>query len=242
MRRFFIQTGQDVNQHTALNQEESKHITKVLRLQPGTPIELYDGTGFLYQSIITETGKIVRIQIQSKVYFDPPQPAVILHAGLLKNKKMELVLQKATELGVAAVHLFTSDHTSVHSPDSKKLKRYQKIITESCKQCERLHPMAIHPPTPLDDQLTATKDCPQRFLFWERETSNDPSVLAKLDKTQEIHLFTGPEGGFSQNEIEQLPPAITTVSLGPQILRAETAVIAGVSIVSFLAGHCKPQL
>jgi 16S rRNA (uracil1498-N3)-methyltransferase len=240
MRRFFIEPDQITDDHVVhLDREESLHITKVLRLHPGLAIELYDGTGFLYQATITEVGKTESVHIQSKQYFDRTQPTIILHTGLLKNKKMKLVLQKATELGVDEVQLLTSDNTCVAVPDPKKMLRYQKIIQESCKQCERLHPMAIFGPTPLAEHILATQDTGQRYFFWEREQLQDPSIIAALDPTKPIHLFTGPEGGFSDQEIHSLPADIKTISLGPQILRAETAVIAGVAIVAFLSGRFK---
>jgi len=240
MRRFFIQPLEHTHtQQIRLDRSESRHITKVLRLQPDVAIELYDGTGFLYQATILEVGKTVSVQIQSKEYFEPPEPAIILHSGLLKNKKMEFILQKSTELGVAEVQLFTSDHTSVPIPDSKKMARYKKIIHESCKQCERIHPMNIFAPTPLSEQLEATPQNSHRYLFWEREQRNDPSIMRNLNTSKEIHIFTGPEGGFSANEITSLAPDIKTISLGQQILRAETAVITGISIVAFLAGRFK---
>ena len=242
MRRFFIQPTLDFDtQDITLDKDESRHITKVLRLKPGVVIELYDGTGFLYQAAIINTGKIVSAHIQTKEFFKPPQPDIILHAGLLKNKKMELVLQKTTELGVAAVHLFTSDHTSTTIPDAKKMARYQKIIQESCKQSERLHPMKIFKPTSLKEQLTATRESNQYYLFWERECHNDPGSIDNINHTQPLHIFTGPEGGFSEQEIASLADNIKTISLGPQILRAETAIIAGISIMAYLAGRFKPH-
>lgn len=240
MRRFFIQPEQITgDQDIRLDSEESRHITKVLRLQPDVAIELYDGTGFLYQAVITGVGRTVTAHIRSSQYFDRSQPAIILHAGLLKNKKMEVVLQKATELGVDEIHLFTSDHTSVVVPDQKKMARFLKIVQESCKQCERLHPMPVFNPTPLHEQLLATSDASQRYLFWEREPLHDLSTLAEINPAQPVHLFTGPEGGFSAREIDTLPQDVKTISLGKQILRAETAVITGVSLVAFLAGRFK---
>lgn len=242
MRRFYLpQPQRSNNDIISLDADQSHHITKVLRLRPGQAIELYDGTGFLYQTTITEVGKAVRVRVQSKEYFDPPRPAIILHAGLLKNKKMELVLQKATELGVAETHLFTSDHTSVTPPDQKRLIRYQKIITESCKQCERIHPMYLNPPSPLATQVQSIISAQHPgYLFWEREKTNRPNCMDNLATHEEIHIFTGPEGGFSGAEIENLPPWIRTISLGQQILRAETAVITAISIVSYLAGRLNP--
>jgi 16S rRNA (uracil1498-N3)-methyltransferase len=239
MRRFFIQPPRDLTCRIDLDKEESHHIIKVLRLQPGINIELYDGTGFLYQAVITEINKTVSVQIHNKKFFQKPEPAIILHAGLLKNKKMEFVLQKATELGVDAVHLFTSSHTSTALPDAKKMNRYKKIIRESCKQCERLYPMPVYTPTPLTDQLEAIKDQNQCYLFWEKEQGNSPDSINTINKKQDIHIFTGPEGGFSEEEIESLPAGIKTISLGHQILRAETAVITGVAIVAFLSGRFK---
>lgn len=240
MRRFFIQPQDiSVDQELCLDQDESRHISKVLRLQPGTLVELYDGTGFLYGACITDINKAVTVRIQTKRHFAPPQPELVLHAGLLKNKKMEMVLQKATELGVQEVHLFTSDHTSVTPPDQKKMSRFNKIIIESCKQCERLHPMHIFQPTPFADQLVATERAGSRYLFWEREEQNDLSMVGEIDKDHPLHLFIGPEGGFSKEEIMALPGDVKTISLGPNILRAETAVITGISIMAFLAGRFK---
>lgn len=239
MRRFYLPQRSD-NDIITIDAEQSHHITKVLRLQPGHGIELYDDTGFLYQTSITEVGKAVRVRVESKEYFAPPRPAIILHAGLLKNKKMELVLQKATELGVAETHLFTSDHTSVTLPDKKRLLRYQKIITESCKQCERIHPMRLNPPSPLGTQIQAIDGTNHCYLFWEREQTTPPNGMGDLTTREEIHIFTGPEGGFSGAEIANLPPQVKTISLGQQILRAETAVITAVTIVSYLAGRLNP--
>ncbi len=240
MRRFYIPPSTTDNPTAVLDRDESKHITKVLRLQPNTAIELYDGTGFLYQASITAVNKTVTVQIHSKEFFNPPTPALILHAGLLKNKKMELVLQKATELGVSHVHLFTSDYTSGALPDTKKLNRYNKIIQESCKQCERIHPMTVTPPTPLQEQLKNIEIKMPCYLFWEQEEQNTPHSNDITNVCKAIHIFTGPEGGFSEDEIAALPQNIKTVSLGKQILRAETAVIASISIVAFLAGRLNP--
>ncbi len=240
MRRFYTQPQSSNILTLSLDKDESRHIIKVLRLQLGTAIELYDGTGFLYQATITKISRTVTVQIHSKEFFKPEAPAIILHTGLLKNKKMELVLQKATELGVSHVHLFTSDHTSVTLPDAKKMNRYEKIIQESCKQCERIHPMTISSPTSLEEQFDATKNATQGYLFWEREQHNDPWAIGTINSSEDIHIFTGPEGGFSEDEISSIPHGIKTISLGKQILRAETAVIASLSIVTFLAGRLRP--
>lgn len=241
MRRFYLDSPlPDGIAETHLSPAESRHITKVLRLAPGTAVELYDGHGFLYQATLSEIGKKVIALVHAKEFHEPRQPVLILHIGLLKNKKMEFVIQKATELGVSEIQLFTSDHTNVNPPDAKRMARFKKIMQESCKQCERLHPVHIVGTTPLADQIKTLHKTDCCYLFWERETHNTPNLINSNNNTHPVHVFIGPEGGFSPVEIKNLPATITSISLGPQILRAETAVITSLAITSYLTGRLNP--
>jgi 16S rRNA (uracil1498-N3)-methyltransferase len=183
----------------------------------------------------------VSVEIQSSQKINPPSPKIYLHIGLLKGKKMDFIIQKATELGVHAIMPFTSEFTEARPPKEQKKERWHKISVEACKQCGRNWPMIIKEPSPLADQVKALNANTSAFLFWEDEKEGDAAALPHLGDLEELHLFIGPEGGFSPEEVSLCQPKMTTLSLGPLTLRAETAVITALSLSLFLAGRMKNQ-
>ena len=236
MRRFYI-TPQSISDGLAiLSPEESRHVATVLRLEAGAAIELFDGTGYVYQGLIlTTTPKRITVEILSRyqeVEADTPQ--LYLFQSILKGKKMDLLVQKATELGVHSFCPVRSQYTEKHGNLDRQVERWQRIMLESCKQCKRALPMTIEPVTTIDEiDISGFK---KPLVLWENEeTDHLDGTMVTYDGP--MALFVGPEGGFHENEIDAaVVKGFTPVSLGPRILRSETAALSAIAIIQFLSG------
>ena len=241
MRRFFIDPIGVNDTQATITGDEAHHISDVLRLKPGTTIELFDGTGKVYQARIEHVakGRVETIILAgSEDIADSSQ--LSLGVALLTGKKMDLVVQKATELGVAAVHPYVSRHCSVKERNPNKEQRWQRIALEACKQCNRPTVMECKPVSDLHSLLAEGKPAVTKIIFWEQEQTRTLADLfpAGTAPPASIMALFGPEGGFSQEEITQaINAGFTPVSLGSRILRAETAVISGSAILQFILGN-----
>ena len=147
MRRFYIDPQSISESLAILSPEESRHIATVLRLQAGTAIELFDGTGFVYQGLIlTATPKRITVEILSQYNENNDgAPQLFLFQSLLKGKKMDFLIQKATELGVHSFSPIQSRYNENRSNLPRQTDRWQRIMLEACKQCKRAQPMIIEP-------------------------------------------------------------------------------------------------
>ncbi|MEJ2690742.1 MAG: RsmE family RNA methyltransferase [Deltaproteobacteria bacterium] len=242
-RRFFI-TPETINADTAtLEGPEAHHVLNVLRLKKGALIELFDGTGNLYQAEITATGRgKISLTIVSTASIPRKRPELHLAPALLKGKKLEIVLQKAVELGVTGLYPFYSIHSDRQPAKNNKGNtpgdRWQRIVLEACKQCGQTILPDLSEPVSFPELLRKTSQYSHTLLCYEREKTQkigDISVL--LGSAKAILLITGPEGGFSENEIASARQhQCTTVSLGPLTLRAETAALVAMAIVQHHLG------
>lgn len=223
---------------------ESRHISKSLRLHVGSQIQLFDGTGVRYLAEIINIGRQVMARILSADE-DQQEGKTILHVeqALLKNAKMDFLVEKCTELGVATFTPFISSRCQGKIDDEerggKRLPRWQRIVESACKQCSRPRPMELKNATPLAGLCSNTSKEPHtlRLLFWEEEKETSLHDLPPLTDYNQIHLLLGPEGGFSKGEVELASRSgYQSVSLGPRILRAETATVAAIAIVRYLTG------
>ena len=244
LRRFFIHPRDITGETAQLKGPEAHHLRTVLRLSPGDPIIFFDGTGARYQARIERILKdrvTVTIIGQSQ---DLPQK-VRLHLGqaLLRGQKMDLILQKATELGVDAIWPFYSEH-GIHKPlKDAQMERWQRIVLEACKQCDRAAPPEIYDAREISELMAAPPPCDARLIFWEHETRQTlTEVLSGQNKNcRSVFFLLGPEGGFSEAEVAcAQKEGFIPVSLGKRILRAETATIAATAILQFTLGNLDP--
>lgn len=236
MRRFYIHPGSIAENLAILSPEESRHIATVLRLEAGTAIELFDGTGFVYQGLIlTISPKRITVEILSRYREEEDEtPQLFLFQSILKGKKMDFLIQKATELGVHSFTPITSRYNENHGNLPRQTERWQRIMFESCKQCKRALPMTIAPVTALEDIDIAPFEHP--LVLWEGEKSVFLDATA-VSFDRPMALLVGPEGGFHADEIKMaVEKGFKPVSLGRRILRAETAAICAISILQFLCG------
>lgn len=242
MRRFFIDPETVTGQTVLLSGSEARHISAVLRLQTGQIIEFFDGTGRVYRAKLTRiSGREVAANIVSQ--FQPPQDKaapLTLAQGILKGKKMDLLIQKATELGVITLQPVVSKYCDKGGRRENQLERWRRITIEACKQCHRVHPMDIAPAVPVTE-LDVSRFS-HKILPWEGERESSLASAALTRDSGSICLLIGPEGGFHEEEIQWARTVgFQTVSLGDRILRAETAALAAIAVVRYLTGSLSPS-
>ncbi len=240
MRRFFVNRADIHGDRVLLAGAEAHHLTVVLRLTEGDQIHLFDGTGASYQARIERiTKNSVEARLLATAYPERSQRQIHLGQGLLKGKKMDFVIQKATELGIDCVHPFTSRHCAVKHQAENRHARWQKIVLEACKQCNRPVPPTCLPVTDFDALLAATSSFGTKLVFWEQETRGRlTDFITDNPEKQPLLFLIGPEGGFCETEIARAQNAgFSPVSLGSRTLRAETATIAASAILQYLLGN-----
>lgn len=246
MRRFFFDPNNRSGDDVFLSDEESRHIGKVLRLKAGDAIELFDGSGALFSAVLTSVGRRVEACINGVVVeeADHSKP-VWVNQPILKGEKMDLVVQKCTELGITGMTPFHSSRCQGKlnpTQTRKKHERWQRISLAACKQCLRLKPMELYEPRLYSDLFGGRTACKTdlRLLFWEEEKDVHLQDIQAIREAQTVHLMLGPEGGLSVQEVDAARAhGYQTVSLGDRILRAETATLSVVSIIQYIAGNLK---
>lgn len=211
--------------------DPARHLRKVLRAEIGQRYELSDGHS-IYLAEISALGKqLVEFKTLEQLR-PPPAPArVRLYAALIKFDHFEWMIEKATELGVeriTPVIALRSDH-GLDRAAAKRLDRWRRIAVEAGQQARRLAPPLVDPAIGFDEALRSC--CPRRFFLDELRTA--PPILPRLaGALAEAAILTGPEGGWDERERRAARAAgWQPVSLGPQILRAETAAITAIGIV-----------
>lgn len=241
MRRFFIDPEQITGDTAILTGRESRHLTMVLRLQPGSRVQLFDGTGreYLAEIIKLDRGNATLAILETKIEEQPHGPALYLGQALLKSQKMDLIIQKATELGVAGLLPVNTRFCVQDDISENRVRRWQRIAREACKQCNRPRPLQIAPPASYADLIAESGRFILKLLFWEQETMTRlGSILPPANQAGPVLVLVGPEGGFSNDEVELAQKTgFQTVTLGRRILRAETASLAATSIVQHLMGN-----
>lgn len=242
MRRFFIEPEAIQEDSVILGGEIAHHIGKVLRLNQGDIVTVCTGDGAAYVVELQQfrkesvTGVIVdRVEQQRETNVE-----LVLYQGMPKADKLEMIIQKCTELGVSAVIPVETGRSVVRLDSGKaekKLERWQKIAHEASQQSKRVTVPKVGPYLKWNaclEQLQQSEGI--TIVFWEDEqTYGLKEVLNKLpEKPGRINLVVGPEGGLSETEVEQLRQAgAVSASLGKRILRTETAGMAGVSMILY---------
>ncbi|MBU0946183.1 MAG: 16S rRNA (uracil(1498)-N(3))-methyltransferase [Proteobacteria bacterium] len=242
MRRFFLSPDIEVSHEVLLSKAESHHLTKVLRLPVGMPLQLFDGRGNVHDAEIVSMGKQVRLRILSSVYVEEDGIPLRVCQGILKGQKMEFLLQKCTELGVSEFIPFASSRCQLKKTELRKLAekqdRWQRIIDEACKQCNRPRPMQLAAAISLEEMVLQRQEPRQGILFWEEEKKASLHTVSLSADAAGLQIVLGPEGGFAAEEAEVARKAgFQVLSLGPRILRAETATLAAISIIQHLTGN-----
>lgn len=248
MPQFFLPLDSVQEEKFQLSGPEAFHIVKVLRAKPGEKLSLFDGKGGKFEGVIeainpdgSVSGKILATLEKGT----QRQVELRLYQGLLKGSHWDYVLEKGTELGVSVFIPVTTPRTVVLLRDERiaaKQERWERVVMAAAKQCQRGQLPAIEKPAEFRD---AIRNCTGvKLIAWEglagagakREIA--AALAAAEPGPMTVNVFVGPEGGFSDEEIE-LAQSVGAVpfGLGPRILRAETAALAASAVVMYELGQ-----
>jgi 16S rRNA (uracil1498-N3)-methyltransferase len=218
---------------------QAEHMARVLRAHPGTEADVVAGGHVFHAEIAAVSANEVRFNLIAEVQADPALP-VTLVLSIYKFDRMEWALEKATELGVAAIAPVIARRTEKHLglAAAKRAERWRRIVHEAAEQSRRSDVPYIHEPAPLAERIRAASSTTRIVLAEQERTTTlrvaiDESIAAAGSKMPTLEIAIGPEGGWAPEE-EALFDANgwRAVSLGPRILRAETAALAALAVVA----------
>jgi 16S rRNA (uracil1498-N3)-methyltransferase len=218
---------------------QAEHMARVLRAQPGMEADVVAGGHVFHAEVAAVTPNEVRFNLIAEVQADSALP-VTLALSIYKFDRMEWALEKATELGVAAVAPVIARRTEKHLAlaAAKRAERWRRIVHEAAQQSRRSDVPIVFDPTPLAERIRAASQASRIVLAEQERTTTlshalDEAVAAAADEMPKLEIAIGPEGGWAPDE-EALFDANgwLAVSLGPRILRAETAAIAALAVIA----------
>ena len=222
-----------------LTADEARHLREVLRLKPGDEVSVFDGEGKEFRARVVQARReVAELELQDEI--EPARPEsplqITLAVALLKGEKLDLVIQKATELGVTKFVPLLTRYADIKLRDeadaTKRVARWQRIALEAAKQSGRALVPEVSQPKQFTSVLDRLNPC---FLFSEKEGHG----LTQID-TDKVTAIIGSEGGWSNEEIEEARAAeVEIVTLGGRILRAETAAITAAVLLQHRFGDLK---
>lgn len=228
--RFLITGAAAAGEPVALGAAEAKH-ARVRRLGLGAPVALFDGAGRSYLGrleSLSREGAVVRVVEELPERDGESALELVLAIGALKADRFEWIAEKATELGVSRIQPFTSAHT-LAQPSHNRQERWRQIALAAAKQCGRSAAPAIAAPVPLADVLHMPGAV--RLLFAEDGSGSGLKALPAPGRVATVLAIVGGEGGFAADELDAARAAgCHLISLGPRILRAETAALTVVAL------------
>ncbi|MEM7347847.1 MAG: RsmE family RNA methyltransferase [Chloroflexota bacterium] len=228
--RFFIPPDWLTPPTVTLQGDTARQIKTVLRLKPDDLIVVLDNSGQAWQVKLTDVGKsqITGEIIAQQATSSEPAIQLTLYQGTLKAQKFEWVLQKGTELGISRFVPTICQRSIVTKIETKKYIRWQRIIQEAAEQSQRGKLPELTPTLPFPEAVQQAQSADIALIPWE-EAPAAASLKQHLTalQGQSLAMFIGPEGGFTPAEVDQAQNAgLNTITLGPRILRAETAGLA----------------
>lgn len=244
MQRYFVNKEQFIDNQVVITGDDVHHISKVLRGNIGEKIICANGEGYdVYAEIVSiEPKKVICKIVDTVADTREPQIELILAQALPKADKMDLIIQKGTEIGVSAFLPFTSERTIVQLNDKKEQKRverWEKIAKEAAEQAHRSRIPYILPVTDLKELLSDLRGILPLIAYEKENTNCLNKVLTDNSNQKRILLIIGPEGGFTEKEIKLAEEkGAISISLGKRILRTETAGIVGAANIIYQLDEC----
>lgn len=216
------------------------YLQRVLRLAVGDSLEVFDSGRAFTASIVAADQTSMTLELGAERVARSMRPVTIVQ-GLPKADKLELVLQKATELGATAFAPVSTARSIVklEGKEDKKLERWRRIVEEAARQCRRSDVPTVAPPAPLLEAVKALPGAPTLLVLDEEEHATRLGLaFSVLDADQPVALIIGPEGGLTREEVSALISlGAVAVTLGTLVLRTETAALAALAIVRHLDGE-----
>lgn len=242
MTRVFIDPDKIGLEQITLADEEHRYLVRVLRLEVGDVVTLFDGKAAEADARISRIGpRAVELRVETRREVGAPdRPALTLIQSLTKGEKLDFVIQKGTELGVTRIMPVTSSRSIPQLEAIRaigRIARWQKIAREAARQCGRSDVPAIEAVVPLATALHSISKDALRLILWEGAKENGLGPLLPTTRPPEVVVAIGPEGGFSPTEVELARAAgFIPAGLGPRVLRTETAALATLSALQALWG------
>lgn len=242
MYHFFVEPEQIGANEITITGSDVNHIRNVLRMEEGEQISVSSGeSATQYRCAITSLSEeCVVAKIMWAQEADTELPAKLyLFQGLPKGDKMELIIQKAVELGACQVIPVETKRCVVRldgKKAAKKVERWQQIAESAAKQSKRMLIPSVHPVMTFSDALAYAKELDIRLIPYElaQGMAETKALLSEIRPGQSIGIFIGPEGGFEEKEIEAaIDAGVSPITLGKRILRTETAGLAILSVLMF---------
>ena len=235
MIRLFVPHPLKAGAGVAPTIDQSRYLTAVMRLDVGDEILVFNGQDGEWRASLTEAGKrgcLLRAEAQTRPQAYGPDLDLVI--AMVKRGRVETIVEKAAELGARRVRLTQTRRTNV---DFLKLGRLDAIAIEAAEQTGRLDVPAVDDPQKLDRILDAW-DPARRLVFCDEGGDARPMIQALVGAAAPAAILIGPEGGFAPEERERLRSLsfVIPVSLGPRILRADTAAIAAMTLWQAAAG------
>ena len=239
MHRFYVPPTDISSDTIRIRDPERHHLLNVLRLKYGDDVQIFDGEGNSYNTRLTDTESIPAVaSIQDHQLHPPIPPHITLFQAIPKADKMDLIVQKTTEIGAdEIVPMMCERSVPKRGEDAqqKQQDRWERIAIEASKQCGRPRFPNLFPPRTIGECLDQAKNCELSLLLWENEVERKiKSVLRNHRHIKSISLFIGPEGGFSDAEVENaIDSGCLPTTFGGNTLRTETAAMVAVAITVY---------
>ena len=239
MHRFFV--PQLYNEEMYIEGVDARHISKVLRMQPGAQLQIVsdDGVSAVAEITAIDSERVTVRCLEKLAESHEPRVKLVLAQGLAKGEKMDFIIQKAVEMGAYSVIPVAMEHSVVRldgAKAAKKVERWQKIAESAAKQSKRDIIPEVQPVQSMAEMLVKC-DCQTKIIAYECEDRLSLKAALRAAEVSELLLIIGPEGGISEAELEQARQAgAVPVSLGRRILRAETAGLVAMSAIFYETG------
>ncbi len=241
LTRIFVEPPLAEGDRVVLPTVSRDRLLSVLRLREGAPVVLFDGRGLDWPGTLRIARGEATVELGMPVAVETESPLeVTLAQAIARGEKMDLILQKATELGVARIAPLVTERTEVRldaERGARRLEHWRRVVISACEQCGRARLPAVEPTVELPAFAeSAARSRAQRFLL----DPDAPGSFAIADANRPIVIAIGPEGGFGDRDLATLRAAgFTGVRLGPRVLRTETAGLAALVALQTIAGDLR---
>lgn len=236
MVRLFVETRLEPGAHHVCTREQAHYLLGVLRLAPGARLLVFDGGSGEWQAEVAEAGRgrcLLRVLERVRPQEDGPDIHYLF--APLKRARLDYMVQKATELGVSALRPVLTERTVA---GRVKLERMRLNVIEAAEQCGVLRLPEVHAPAPLD-RVVAGWDGARRLIYCDEQAPvRSPVEALRACRPGPLAVLIGPEGGFTEGERALLgrQDFVVAISLGPRVMRADTAAVAALALVNAVLG------
>lgn len=242
MHRFIVEAGLRAGCVAALGADDARHALRVLRLRAGDRVQLSDGVGALFEAVLERADDAgVYARVGDRLPSGEPGVRVTIYQGLPKADKLDLIVQKATELGAARVVPVKMERSVVRLDEKdgeKRRQRLSKIAREAAKQCGRACVTEVLAPVGFERALDMLSREDAALMPWENAREDGfKRAWSERPDAASVGILIGPEGGISEAEASRaIKAGAMPVTLGPRILRTETAAIVCCALAMHLWG------